>query len=73
VSISDLLTEILHNILQEIITSHIGNLVDLNLPDIDWNRLSETSHCYPIFNHFLNLIGYGGLTQLITLVQIAFM
>jgi len=59
------------NVLQEIITSNIGYTIwltgDLNLPDIDWNSLSVTSHCYPmsINNHFLDLTGYSGFTQLV--------
>ena len=62
------------SLLEEIITSHfdcshctIWLTGDLNLPDIDWNRLSISSYQYPltINNYFLNLIGYGGFTQLV--------
>ena len=61
----------LHNLLEEIISSHFDCTIwltgDLNLPDIKWNRLSISSYQYPltINNHFLDLIGYGGFTQLV--------
>ena len=61
----------LRNLLEEIITSHFDCTIwltgDLNLLNIDWNRLSISSYQYPltINNHFLDLISYGGFTQLV--------
>jgi len=58
-------------LLEELITSYFDCTIwltgDLNLPDIDWNTLSVSHYQYPtaINNHFVDLIGFGGFTQLV--------